>query len=39
MKDIADGLGSGVGPDQIETSIKYGKEILEEIKNRGKYKQ
>ncbi len=32
MKQIADGLGSGVTPDQIKTSIDLGNEWLETIK-------
>ena len=38
MREIADGLGSGVSPDQIRTSIGYGEEFLQEIKDRGKGK-
>ena len=36
MREIADGLGSGVSQDQIRTSIEYGEQFLKEIKDRGK---
>lgn len=32
MREIADGLGSGVTPEQLETSVELGKQWLEEIK-------
>ena len=32
MREIADGLGSGVTPDQLETAVKLGEEWLEDIK-------
>ena len=32
MREIADGLGSGVTPEQLETSVQLGKEWLDEIK-------
>ena len=32
MREIADGLGSGVTPEQLETSVDLGKQWLEEIK-------
>ena len=35
MKDIADGLASGVAPEKIETSITYGNQWLAEMKERG----
>ena len=36
MREIADGLGSGVSQDQIRTSIDYGERFLKEIRDRGK---
>ena len=36
MREIADGLGSGVSQDQIRTSIDYGEQFLQEIKDRSK---
>ena len=35
MSEIADGLGSGVSPDKIRTSISYGEDWLQEMKQRG----
>ena len=35
MLEIADGLGSGVSPEKIRTSISYGEDWLQEIKDRG----
>ena len=35
MREIADGLGSGVSPEKIRTSISYGEDWLQEIKDRG----
>lgn len=32
MKAVADGLGSGVTPDQLETSVQLGKEWLDSMK-------
>ncbi|TRY60964.1 hypothetical protein TCAL_05712 [Tigriopus californicus] len=32
MREIADGLGSGVTPEQLETSVKLGKQWLEQIR-------
>lgn len=32
MREISDGLGSGVTPEQIETSVALGRQWLEEIK-------
>lgn len=32
MREIADGLGSGVTPEQLETSVELGKQWLDEIK-------
>ena len=37
MSEIAAGLGSGVSQDQIRTSIEYGEQHLQEIKDRGKH--
>ena len=37
MSEIAAGLGSGVSQDQIRTSIEYGEQHLQEIKDRGKF--
>ena len=36
MRKIADGLGSGVSPDQIRSSIDLGTTWLQEIKDIGK---
>ena len=36
MRKIADGLGSGVSPEQVKTSIEYGATFLQEIKDIGK---
>ena len=36
MRKIADGLGSGVSPDQIRSSIELGTNWLQEIKDIGK---
>lgn len=33
MQDIADGLGSGVTPKQIETSVELGRQWLNEMKS------
>ena len=32
MKEVADGLGSGVTPDQLKLSMNMGKEWLDSIK-------
>ncbi len=32
MREIVDGLGSGVSPEQIEASVEFGRQWLEEIK-------
>ncbi len=32
MRVISDGLGSGVTPEQLQTSIKLGNQWLEDIK-------
>ena len=37
MSEIAAGLGSGVSQDQIRTSIEYGEQHLQEIKDRGEF--
>ena len=37
MRKIADGLGSGVSPDQIRSSIDLGTTWLQEIKDIGKF--
>ncbi len=34
MREIADGLGSGVTPEQIQTSINLGNEWLEDMKTK-----
>ena len=36
MRKIADGLGSGVSPDQIRSSIDLGTTWLQEIKDIGR---